>query len=370
MTFSCDKNLILEAVNNAIRTVPSKSSLPVLEGLLLHVCDDGSLRIIGSDAEMFIETKIDVESVVNVSFVVSAKLFFDMLTKLENGSVFFDLDDKGILNIFSGVIKYKLPTMDASLYPVVPEIERSESLCMKKSVLASMLRQTLYSVAVKETRPVLRGELFDIRKNSISIVSSDTFRMAVRTEFFEEEREKEFSFIVPGKALSEVAKIMKNDEENVYIGVASTHVVFEFDNTRIVSRLIAGDFLRYQTMIPKTFKTSILIHTEELKKSIERASVLINDKVKNPVRVRFEFDTIVVSYKTPDGSSMTDEIKAHIEGDNFEIGFNDKFIMDALNACEVPEIVLNLNSPVASLCIKPKDSEKFIFLLSPMKLKD
>lgn len=370
MKFSCDKNIILEAVNHVIRTVPAKASVPVLEGLLLTVYKGGRLTVTGSDSELFIETSVSVDTVDDGALVVNAKLFYDMISKLENGTVLFRVDENGVMNIVSGLIKYKLPTMEASLYPQVPEIEKSESIKLKKSVLAGMLRQTLFSLSVKDTRPILKGALFDVKEEKISIVTSDTFRLAVRTEMLEEKRTKEFGFVVPGKALNELVKIMKNDDDPVYIGVASSHVVFEFEETKIVSRLLSGEFLKYQQMIPKQFKTTIRINTEDLKKSIERASVLVNEKVKNPVKISFEFDTVVVSYKTPDGSSMTDEVTAHIEGENFAIGFNDKYILDAMNYCEIPEVMINLNSPVSSICITPKDSEKFVFLISPMRLRD
>ena len=371
MTFSCEKNVILEAVNTVIKVVPSKSSIPVLEGIFVEITDDKKIRLVGSDIDIGIETFRALDNAEGCgAFVANAKTFGEMLSKLENGTVFFTLDEKNVLHMICGVIKYDLPCIDASLYPSMPMIEKSKSLSLKKSVLHSMLRQTLYAVSNNDTRPILRGALFDIEKESITVVASDTFRLAMRKEIFENPNEENFSFIVPGRTLSELTKIMKNDDENVDIGIASTHISFEFDETKIQSKLLAGEFLNYKNIIPKEFKTTVKVDTDNLKRAIERAAVLISEKIKNPVRMSFGFDSVVVSCRTPEGSSLTDEISAEIKGENIEIGFNDKYLIDALNASEKDKIHFNLNSPVTPMCITPEDSDSFVFLISPMRLRN
>lgn len=369
MTFSCDKNLILEAVNNVIRTVPAKASLPVLEGLLAEVEEDGSLRLVGSDTEMSIETRIDVQADSAFKFVVPARTFCDMLMKMESGEILFALDDKKVLQLTGGVVNYKLPTMDPALYPTVPVVEKSKSIRLKKNLLHSMLRQTLFSVALKDSRPALKGALFEVGSDKLTVVTSDTFRLSLRTEEYES-KGGDYSFIVPGKTLSELIKIMKNDEDDITVGLASTHAVFEFEQTKITTRLLSGEFIKYESMIPKSYKTTAVVKAEDMKKSIERASVLVSDKVKSPVRLSIEFDTIIISYRTPDGMSLTDEIKAQIEGDKFEIGFNDRYILDAMNGCDSEKVELKLNSPVSPMCVTPHGSDKLLYLISPMRLRN
>jgi len=368
MKFSCEKNVILEAVGNVIRVIPAKASTPVLEGILIEI-KDNVLCMTGSDTEMSVQTTISVESDESKTFIVNAKTFNEMLGKLENGTVEFEIDEKGILHMVCGVIQYDLPTREAELYPTVPFVEKSKTLKFRKKMLHSMLKQTLFSVAQIETRPILKGVLFDICGNELYIVTTDTFRLSLRNEEFENTFGEDFSFVVPGKAINELVRIMNTDDEEVRLGLASTHAVFEFENTVITTRLLSGEFLKYKTIIPKTFKTEVVLKTEELKRTFERASVLINEKMRTPVRVNFEFDTVMTCCKTPEGSNFYDEIKAVIQGENIEIGLNNKQITDVLSVIETEEITMSLNSPVSSVCIKPVGKENALYIVSPMRLK-
>ena len=370
MHFSCEKSLLLNSINIVSKIIPQKSSMPALDGILLELYDDGKLKLTGFDLEVGIETYMTVDLMVPGKLIVNAKIFGEIIRKIDDETVFLQADEKLNLTISSGVIKFIVPCLNADIYPDLPIIEKSNSFKLKQSILHSMIRQTIFSVSTNEAKPILKGILFDIIDNEIYIVSSDTIKMAIRKESFENNIKNNFSFIVPGKALSELIKIMNDSDDEIYIGLSSHHITFEFDNAKIISRLIEGEFINYKSIIPKSFKSTIKIKLSDFQKAIERASILISEKARYAVRCSFEFDSIIISCKTADGHSLKDEIRASIEGDNLEIGFNNKYLLDILNACECDEICIGLNSPMTSICITPVDNDKFIFLISPMRLRN
>jgi DNA polymerase-3 subunit beta len=342
--------------------------MPALDGILMELFKDGKLKLTGFDLEVGIETYLTVEAVTPGKLIVNAKLFGDILRNLDNGTIYLEADEKLNLNISCGVIKFVIPCLPFDMYPDMPIIEKSNVFKLKQNILHSMIRQTIFSVSANDSRPALKGMLFDIIDNEIYIISSDTFKMAIRKETFDNTLGSNISFIVPGKALAELVKIMNDNDDEIYIGLASHHITFEFNNIKIISRLIEGEFINYKSIIPKAFKTTATIKLNEIQKAVERASILISEKVKSPVRCSLEFDSIVISCKTSDGHSLTDEIRAEIKGDNLEIGFNNKYLLDIFNACECEDVCLMLNSPVTSMCVSPINSEKFLFLISPMRL--
>ncbi len=371
MKFSCEKNMILDALNKVIKTIPPKATMPILEGILIDLAADGQLKLTGSDTELSVETYIQVETDQAARFVVHAKTFYDMLGKLDSGTVFFELDEKQMLHIINGVIKYDLPTMDATLYPSIPMVEKSKTIVLKEKVLGSMIRQTLFSAAENDsTRSVLKGEYFQIENNEITVVASDTYRLAIRKETFENQNGENCSFIVPTKTLSELIKIMKNEDEEVSIGIASTHIVIEFEQTRITSRLISGEYLRYQALLNKTYKTTVKVKCEDLVRAIDRASVIITDKIRNVIKVSFEYDSIILYCRTPEGHSFTDEIPAEKTGENIEMGFKGKYLVEALNGSEQESVIFDIDSPRSAICIRPLEGDSFMYIVSPMKLSN
>lgn len=368
MHFSCDKNLLLNSVNIVSKIIPQKSLMPALDGILLELFDDGKLKLTGFDLEVGIETYLTVDVIKPGRLIVTAKIFSEILRNLDNETIFLEADEKLNLTISCGVIKFVIPCLAYDLYPDMPIIEKANVFKLKQNILHSMIRQTIFSVSTNDSRPALKGMLFDIKENEINIISSDTFKMAIRKETFENTLGSDMSFIVPGKALAELVKIMNDNDDEIFIGLASHHITFEFNNIKIISRLIEGEFINYKSVIPKAFKTTATIKLNEIQKAVERASILISEKIKSAVRCSLEFDSIIISCKTSAGHSLTDEIRAEIKGDNLEIGFNNKYLLDIFNACESEDICLMLNSPVTSMCVSPIDSDKFLYLISPMRI--
>ena len=368
MIINCEKNVLAEGVNTASKVIIAKSPVPALEGILFEAYDGGKLKLTGSDIDVGIETFIDVEVEKEGAVIVNAKLFSEILRNLTNDVVSIEVDDKLNMHISCGVVNFNIPCMDPKYYPSIPIFENEKSITLKRGVLFSMIRQTIFSVSVFDAKPVLKGVLFEVGKDKISLVSSDNYRLSVRHENFENKYEEDFGFIVPGKTLNEIIKMTGDPEDEVSMGISQNYICFEFDGIRVVSKLLKGEFINYKSIIPYSFKTVCKVKTDDIKKAVERASLLVDEKVRYPVKFSIEFDSMVVSYRKAEGHSFTDEIKISKEGDSLEIGFNNKYVLSILSAIDDEEILIKLNSPLASMCITPIEGDKYFYLVSPMRL--
>lgn len=368
MQFSCDKSVMLEAVNTVSRAVPQKTSTPVLEGILMEVYEDGMIRMVGYDVSIGIEVRIHADVVQKGRVVVNAKKFGDILRVLDNDTVSFSSDEQLNLTILCNVAKYTLSCADPNLYPDLPMIEKDRVYQIRRDTLNDMLRRVLFAVSDSDTMPVLRGVLFHIGKEDLTLVSCDSNRLCLCKQAYTNEHQTEEKFVVPGKTLSELNKIMMSNDELVSISTESHRILFEFGNIKIVSVLINGDFINYEPLIQKNAKTKVQVSKEALKRSVERASVLCDEKIRNPVRFSFEFESVVVSCNTSTGNMFSDEINATIDGENIEIGFNHKYILDALTACDSETVEIGLNSPFAMVYMKNSDSDDTLFVIAPRRL--
>ncbi len=368
MIFKCEKNVLSEGVNIVSKVILAKSTFPALEGILFEAYEGGKLKLTGSDVDVGIETFIDVDVVHDGSIIVNAKLFSDILRNLTNDTVTVEVDEKLNMHISCGVVNYMIPCMNPKLYPNIPIFDNEKSVKIKRGVLFSMIRQTIFSVSVFDAKPVLKGVLFEVEKDKISLVSSDNYRLSIRQENYESKYEEAFKFVVPGKTLNEIIKMTGDDDDEVYIGISNNYACFEFGGIRVVTKLLKGEFINYQSIIPFSFKTVCKVKTQELKKAVERASLLVDEKVRYPVKFSIEFDSMIISYRKTEGHSFTDEIRIERQGDTLEIGFNNKYVLSILSAIDDEEILVKLNTPLASMCITPTDSEKYFYLVSPMRL--
>ncbi len=369
MNFSCDRDLIFEALNIVIKPVPQKASIPVLEGICFEIEADGTCRLTGSDVEMSIETVIHITAEEKCSFVVPAKKFFDMISKIDSGNINFTLDPNKMLHIVSGMIKFDISTQDAEFYPQMPLVEKSKSIVIKQELLLNMIKQTLFSVSEFEAKATLRGLYFCVEYGFLTVVGSDMRRMAMRKEEFLNTNGEDFSFIVPAKTAAELSKIITGDTD-VIIGIASTHIVFEFDETKVTSRLISGEYIKYKSLLKREFKNEVIVNCDDLKKALERA-LIVNDKSNSCIRVNFEYDSIVIYCRTSEGHSLTDEIPCKKTGENMEIGFKGKYLLDVLNGCGDKEIKIKIDSARTPACLVPTDgSDRYIYLISPMNINN
>lgn len=255
--------------------------------------------------------------------------------------------------------------MSSVEYPDLPTFEQTDGITLSSKTLREMIRQTVYAVSENTAKPIYTGSLYEIENSVLTIVAIDGYRMAVRRENVTSDSET--SFIVPGKTQLEILKLLSDDEEPVDIIIGQRHITFKVKNYRVISRLIEGIFIDYKTTIPSVAKTEVVINVKRLTNSVERMSLMNNERMQSPVRCKFLGDEIRFSCASAVGSA-SDTIGVTVAGDNVEIGFNNRYMLDALKNVDTDEIKLELNGPISPIVIKPVQGDNFVSIVVPMRL--
>lgn len=366
MKIVCQKALLVDAVSNVSRAVSSKSPIPALEGILIKA-SEGEITLVGYDLEIGIITKVEADVREAGQIVIPARLLLDIIRKIPSETISIVCDEKQMCIIKGGVSEFTILGIPASDYPELPAVDENSNLVLKQGVLKSMIDQTLFAIATTDSKPVHTGSLFDIKKENITLVSVDGYRLALRKEPFI--ADQDYSFIVPGKTLGEVSKLLKEEENEVCMVVSSKHIVFKIDGYQVISRLLEGDFLDYNAAIPKMEKTSIEVSTRLLIEGIERTSLLISDRLKSPLKLNMSDEKIRISCNTTMGKAY-DEVDCKINGDGINMGFNNKYLLDALKASDCDMVKLLVNGPVSPMRVVPLEGESFLFLVLPVRVKN
>lgn len=366
MKFVCSTADLSEACLNVQRAVSTKTSIPAVEGILIKALG-GELILTGYDLELGINTSIKASVEENGSIIINARILCDILRKLPGETVRFESDSRQLANIVSGNAKYSLIGMSAEEYPELPSVSGGYPVVINQGVLKEMVRQTIFAVAVNDSKVVHTGVKFEISQRIIKLIAIDGFRLAVRKEDIDYDGE-EISFIVPAKTLSEIMKLMNDDDGVISLGVGKRHIVFEVDGYSVVSRLLEGEFLNYKSAIPLNCSTKVRVNTRDMINSIDRASLIISEKYKSPIKCVFENNLIRLSSVTSLGTA-SDSVGAQIDGESVEIGFNNKYLTDALRVADTDEVRLELNGPVSPIIILPPEGDSFLFLVLPVRIK-
>jgi DNA polymerase-3 subunit beta len=366
MKFICQQSELNEALNNVSRAVPQKSPIAALTGVKLSL-DKTNLELTGYDLELGIQTSVTVSSEDRGEFILEAKLFCEIIRKMPFENIEIEIDDNMTVTIKGNKAEYKILAISAEEYPSIPDYESGDNFNLKQPLLKNMINQTIFAVAVNENKPILTGELFDIENKHFNLVAIDGFRLAVRSE--EIDTEDHYHFVVKSKALSEVSKLLKDDDEaEVGLHISKKHIVFEIGKYMVISRLLEGEFHNYKGSIPTNHSTEILLNTKDLIESLERCMLLINDKNKAPVKCIFNNGQVKISCSTAMGK-LSDEFDIDLTGPMVEIGFNCRYLLDALKAAESDKVKLLLNGGLSPMKIMPVDGDAYTFLVLPIRLK-
>ncbi len=368
MKFTCNTRELSEACSNVMRAVSTKMTIPTIEGILIE-CGSDTLSLTGYDFEFGINTILQANVTEPGAIVINAKIISDIIRKLPDGKVTFETSATSV-SIISGAAQYNIMGIDAEDYPELPSVSGGYPLFLNEAVLQKMVNQTLFAVADNESaKPVHTGLKFELSLNQLKLIGVDGYRLAVRTETVQYDGE-DISFIVPKKTIRELIKLMGTDgDKNVSISVGKRHIVFDVENYSVISRLLDGDFLDYNAAIPKTATTTVLINTDDAINCIERTLPVIENDKKNPIRCLFDNDEMRVSTVSSLGR-VVDYTHANVSGDRVEIGFNSKFILDALHAADTDQVKIELNSAVSPAKVMPINDDSFLFLVLPMRLKN
>lgn len=368
MKFSCEKALLQTAIATASRAVSQKSSIPALEGLLLQ--SGNGLTISGYNMQTGIRTTVEADVTVPGRIVLSARLFGDIVRRMPDDVVVFASDEKWNIKLTCGDAHFDISGMDPADYPDLPEVEDQYSVSIQQRTLKSMIGQTSFAISTNEARPVHTGSLFEIGDAGLTVVSVDGFRLALRREPLEHMDGGSFSFVAPGSALGEVEKICADSEDLAQITLGNRHLLFEVGSTQLICRRLEGDFLDYKAAIPRSNPLEIIAETRDMMDSIERVSVVISEKQKSPVRCVFDDDRVLMSAKTSNGEAK-DICRVAGSGNGLEIGFNNRYLLDALKYAPTSTVKLALNTSISPCIITPVDGEEnFLYMVLPVRLKN
>lgn len=365
MKFTCEKQKLVEAVSNIQRAVSVKSSIPALEGIFLKA-KSTSIFLCGYDLELGMTTEIPATVSEPGEIVLSAKLFGDIVRRLPDDGVHVEIDDHNVTSIKSGQSDFSIVGIPAEEYPELPSLSEEKSIKIGSSVLKSMIRQTIFAVSENDAKPVHTGTLFDLSEGKLRLVSVDGYRLAMREEAVR--GEEEMNFVVPGKTLQEIMKLLPDDDSEAELLVGSRHILSKIGNYTVISRLLEGSFLDYRAAIPANSTCEIKVKTREFIDSVERVSLVITDRLKSPLHCIFENNEIRLSCSTPLGRA-SDQFSVEIEGDSMDMGFNNRYLLDALRNVDSDLVKIQLCGPLSPMKVVPVEGNSFLFLVLPVRMK-
>ena len=365
MKFTVNKSDITEAVSNIQRAVSTKTSSPALEGILLSATETG-LELCAYDLELGITTVIPAFVMEPGKAVLSAKLFSDIVRRTPAETVTVSVDEKNMATLESGYSRFSIIGIPAEEFPELPKLSDSTQISLPGALLKSMIRQTLFAIAESDAKPIHQGSLFSLENGILDVVSVDGYRLAVRREPVD--FSEDLSFVVPGKTLSELLKLIKDSEEPVEISAGRRHILFKIDNYTVISSLLEGEFLNYKAAIPPESQTEVVLKTREAIDSVERVSLLITDRLKSPIRCLFDNNEVKLNCTTSMGRA-SDQLDVEMTGQSVEIGFNNRYLLEALRNTECDEVKVQLGGPLSPMKVVPKEGDSFLFLVLPVRLK-
>lgn len=369
MIIKCNKDTLLNNINIVLKSVASRTTMPILECILL-TADKNGFRLVSNDLEFGIETSnIEADIVEKGSVALEARMFYDIVRNMPEEEISICVDEKNLTTIKSGKTEFKILGLNGEEFPKVNLIERDEKYIVSAHILKNMIKQTKFSVSTDESKPALTGELIEIKNGNLNIVAIDGFRVAFRK--VELSAKENIEAIVPAKTLNEVIKILPDKEDsfvNIYFN--ENNIMFELDSCIIVSRLLEGEFLKYEQIFTDDYNTKIEINKTDFLNSLERASLISKDNKKIPVKLQIKkAETLIITSNTEFGTSY-EEIKIDMEGEELTIGFNPKYFIEALKAIEDETIIIQFMSALSPCIIKSIEKDDYKYLILPLKINE
>ena len=363
MKIVCSKSNLLSGVQTVSKAVPSKTTMSILECILIDATN-GQIKLTANDMEIGIETIIDGDIVEKGIIALEAKVFSDIVRKLPDSDITIQTDSNYKTTITCDKAKFNIIGKSGEDFSYLPEIEKNEGIVISQFTLKEVVRQTIFSIADNDNNKLMTGELFEIKGEELKVVSLDGHRISIRKIQLKNSYENK-KVVVPGKTLNEVSKILSGDaDKDVNIFFTDKHIVFEFEQTVVVSRLIEGEYFRIEQMLSSDYETKVRINKKELLDCIDRATLLVKEGDKKPIIMNITDDNMELKMNSIVGS-MDENIEINKTGKDLMIGFNPKFMIDALRVIEEEDINMYLVNPKAPCFIKD-EKESYIYLILPV----
>ena len=371
MKIVCYKDNILKALNSVVKAVASKTTMPILEGILIQT-NDNEIKLTTYDLEIGIEYVMECEVKEQGSTVVNAIMFSEIIRKLPDTEIYITLNENNLLEIECEGALYKLTTMNPEEFPELPKIEVENSIDLEQNMLRNMIRKTIFAVSNEENRPIFTGCLFEVENNKLNVVAVDGFRLALRSIYLQN-KVNDFKAVIPGKTLNEINKILQDSFEHIKIGIAKNQALFEMENCKVVTRILDGEFLNYKSVIPSSWETRIRVNKNNLQNSFERISLIsassIEKEKKYPVKVSIDIGKLTISCTNQTGEAK-EEIYVSTEGKNIEAGFNPKYFLDSLKAIDDEEIFVEFGTSISPCLVKSVENNEYVYMILPIRLKE
>lgn len=363
MKIVCNKSNLVKGVNIVSKAVPGKTTMPILECILIDATTD-IIKLTANDMELGIQTEIAGEIIDRGMIAIDAKIFSEIVRKLPDNEVSIETDDRLQTTIVCEKAKFDISGKPGNEFAYLPIIEKDDSIVISQFTLKEVIRQTIFSIADTESNKLMTGELFEIKDNVLRVASLDGHRISIR-KIELKNPVSDYKMVVPGKTLIEISKILSGEAESmVEISYTNNHIVFEFDNTIVVSRLIEGDYFKIDQMLSSDYDTKVRINKKEFLNCIDRATLLIKEGDKKPIIIDIQDEMMELKIKSQIGS-MNEEIMISKDGKDLLIGFNPKFLIDALRVIDDEEVTLYLMNAKAPCFIKD-ETESYIYLILPV----
>lgn len=363
----CNREALCNAISHVLKAVSPKATIPALEGICLHM-EEGAVTLTGYDLEIGIRTRIEADCHDDYTCVLNARLFSEMCRRMTGEQITFEIDDQLNASLQSSDTTCRISAISAEEFPALPVVESLSKTAVPQAMLRSMIQQSSFAASTKEDKPILTGLLFESENGGFFVVAMDRFRLALRQESMPELGA--FRFVVPKKALTELIGMLKDDAEApCEFSTNGKHIVFSVNGFELFARLLEGQFHNFRSSIPVEAKTVVTLNTKDVIGCAERCALLINDKNKAPMRCTFGNNTMEISCKTGIGE-INDKIPAEVDGEGLTIGFSNRYLLEALRACECDRIRLHMSGNNRVIKITPLEGEGFVYLIMPIQLKN
>ena len=365
MLVICSRNDLMKSVGIVSKAVSTRTTMPILEDILLDA-EGNTLTLLGNDMDLGIQTNIEAVVKGEGSICVNAKMFSEMIRRLPDDDVKLETDN-GRMRIECGHSKFTISTMAADDFPRLPEVEGRQEIMLSQSVFRQMINDTIFSIAPENSgRPILTGELMDIRDGYLYLVAVDGFRISMRRTRIQSE--ENFKVTIPGKAMNEIKNILENEEDSLLtVSFTGKHALFRMNDTVVLTRLLEGTFLNYERNLDMEFKSRIVVNRRELFESVDRAALISRESKNSPIRLEIEDGSMVITSNAENGTSR-EEVGVSLEGEGITIAFNPKYYLEALKAIDDLEVAILYNSSLTPCIIESLEGKDYQYFILPIRM--
>ena len=368
MKFTCEKNALVSAISVASRTVAQKSTIPALEGIYIRA--GVKLTLSGYNLETGITISVDADIQETGACIMPSRLFFDIIRKLPDDTVSISVDENFKVSIRGGISSFSITAMSSEDYPELPDVGDGREIYIPQNKLKELISGTIFAVSENQGRPIHTGVKFEVTNDAITAVAVDGFRLARRTFHPEEGTGRELNFVVPAAGLKEVEKILTDVEDNAAFTLGTKHILFQVGNATLVCRLLEGEFLDWRRVVPSNCPIKMVANVGDLASSVERVGLIVSEKYKSPVRCVFGNQELLMRTSTTIGAAE-DRCSLAGDGQELEIGFNVRYLAEALRVIPSEEVTLELTNGLSPIVLTPVDEkEDFAYMVLPVRIKN